>query len=111
LAFVADFGTLNFHLKTKIDMENNTLTNHENGNDANRLLAAAIIQAVIKHDWAYMLTLFPEGVEHRGVNNTVEHFDDWDTYDTFARYVSPARTMLIDKCLNKALECLSNGCS
>lgn len=39
LAFVADFGTQIFHLKTKLDMENKTLTNHENGNDANRLLA------------------------------------------------------------------------
>jgi len=38
LAFVADFETRNFHLKTKFDMENNTLINHENGNDANRLL-------------------------------------------------------------------------
>lgn len=92
-------------------MENNTLINLENGNDANCLLAAAIIKSVISHDWAYMLNLFPEGVEHRGINNTVEHFDDWDTYEDFARYVSPARTMLIDKCLNKALECLSNGCS
>ena len=39
MAFVADFGTRNFNLKTKFDMENKTLTNHENGNDANRLLA------------------------------------------------------------------------
>ncbi len=35
LAFVADFGTRNIHLKTKFDMENKTSTNHENGNDAN----------------------------------------------------------------------------
>ena len=41
LAFVADLGTQRFHLKTKFDMENKTSTNHENGNDANRLLAAA----------------------------------------------------------------------
>jgi hypothetical protein len=40
LAFVADFGTRNFNFKNKFDMENNTSTNHENGNDANRLLAA-----------------------------------------------------------------------
>jgi hypothetical protein len=40
LAFVADFGTQNFNLKTKFDMENNTSINHENGNDANRLLPA-----------------------------------------------------------------------
>ena len=38
LAFVADFETQNFNLKTKFDMENETSTNHENGNDANRLL-------------------------------------------------------------------------
>jgi hypothetical protein len=37
LAFVAEFGTQNFNLKTKIDMENKTSTKHENGNDANRL--------------------------------------------------------------------------
>jgi hypothetical protein len=41
LAFVADFGIQNFNLKTKFDMENNTSINHQNGNDANRLLAAA----------------------------------------------------------------------
>jgi hypothetical protein len=40
LAVVADFGTRNFNLKTKFDMENKTSTNHENGNDANRLLVA-----------------------------------------------------------------------
>jgi len=68
-----------------------------------------IIQAVIEHDWAYMLSIFPEGVEHSGVNNTVEDFTEWDIYDDFIRYVSPARTMLIDKCLNHALEWLSNN--
>jgi len=30
-------------LKTKLDMENNTSINHENGNDANRLLANVIV--------------------------------------------------------------------
>lgn len=43
LAFVADFGTQNFHLKTNFDMENKTSTNHEIGNDANRLLAVRLI--------------------------------------------------------------------
>jgi len=43
LAFVANLGTQNFNLKTKFDMENNTLTNHENGNDANRLLYAVFL--------------------------------------------------------------------
>jgi hypothetical protein len=38
--FVADFGTQNFHLKNKFDMENETSINHKNCNDANRLLAA-----------------------------------------------------------------------
>ncbi|MDI9536698.1 MAG: hypothetical protein QM280_02370 [Bacteroidota bacterium] len=111
LAFVADLGTQNFNLKTKFDMENNTLTNHENGNDANRLLAAAIISAVLKSDWSYMLTLFPEGVEHRTYKyKEVSDFDDWETYEDFTRYVYPAQSKLIELCLNKALECLSNGC-
>jgi hypothetical protein len=39
--FVADFWKRNFHFKTNFDMENKTSTNHENGNDANRLLDAA----------------------------------------------------------------------
>jgi hypothetical protein len=39
LAFVADLETQNIHLKTKFDMEHETSINHENGNDANRLLA------------------------------------------------------------------------
>jgi hypothetical protein len=43
LAFVADFGTQNFNLKTKFDMKTETSTNHENGNDANRLLAVRFI--------------------------------------------------------------------
>jgi hypothetical protein len=40
LAFVVDFGIINFNLKKKFDMENKTSINHENGNDANRLLGA-----------------------------------------------------------------------
>jgi len=99
-------------LKNKFDMENKTSINHENGNDANRLLAAAIISAVVKSDWSYMLSLFPEGVEHRTYKyNEVSDFDDWETYEDFARYVYPAQSKLIELCLNKALECLSNGCS
>lgn len=43
MAFVADFGTQNFNLKTKFDMENKTSINNENGNDANRLLAVVLI--------------------------------------------------------------------
>ena len=43
MAFVADFGTQNFNLKTKFNMEHNTSTNHENGNDANSLLCAVYI--------------------------------------------------------------------
>ena len=36
------FETQNFNFKTKFDMEIKTSTNHENGNDANRLLAAVL---------------------------------------------------------------------
>lgn len=46
LAFVAEFGTQIFNLKTKFYMVNNTSINRENGNDANRLLAAGKIVVV-----------------------------------------------------------------
>lgn len=63
-----------------------------------------IIQIVINRDWAEMLKLFPEGIEHRGhINKDIEEFEDWDTYDTFARYCFPIREELINKCLNLAL--------
>ena len=53
MAFVADFGTQNFNLKTKFDMENKNSINHENGNDANRLLAVVLISLV----WMAVLTI------------------------------------------------------
>jgi hypothetical protein len=59
LAFVADFGTQNFHLKTKFDMENKTSTNHENGNEANRLLADSCIKfrkVRVKHGFSTSYT-------------------------------------------------------
>lgn len=93
-------------------MKNETSNKQETANDANRLLAAAIISAVLKSDWSYMLTLFPEGVEHRTYKyKEVSDFYDWETYEDFARYLYPAQSKLIELCLNKALECLSNGCS
>jgi hypothetical protein len=49
LAFVADFGTLNFHFKNKFDMENKNSTNHENGNDANRLLCAVASEEFVEN--------------------------------------------------------------
>ena len=45
-------------------MEIKTSTNHENGNDANRLLAAAIIQTVLKTIGLICFHYF-QGVEHR----------------------------------------------
>ena len=53
LAFVADFGTQNYNLNTKFDMEHKTSINHENGNDANRLLAVVLISLV----WMEVLTV------------------------------------------------------
>ena len=50
LAFVADFGTWNFNFKNKFDMENKTSINHENDNDANRLLAVRLISEFVKDD-------------------------------------------------------------
>ncbi len=52
MAVVADFGTQNFNLKTKFDMEHKTLTNHENGNDANRLLAVRALSNTQKAVYA-----------------------------------------------------------
>jgi hypothetical protein len=65
-AFVADFGTRNFNLKTKFNMENKTSTNHENSNDANRLLAEVLITKLQER-----LKLFPDeddvGLYDRGL--------------------------------------------
>jgi hypothetical protein len=49
LAFVADFGTQNFNFKNKFDMENKNSTNHENGNDANRLLCAVASEEFVEN--------------------------------------------------------------
>jgi len=61
LAFVADFGTQNFHLKTKFDMENKTSINHENGNDANRLLAPVNFDAIheARRNFIYSSNRYP----------------------------------------------------
>jgi hypothetical protein len=105
-----EFGTQNFNLKINDNMKYESLIPEKLSNEANRLLAAAIISAVLKSDWSYMLSLFPEGVEHRTYKyKEVSDFDDWETYEDFARYVYPAQSKLIELCLNKALECLSNG--
>jgi hypothetical protein len=62
LAFVADFGTQNFNLKTKFDMENKTSTNHDNGNDANRLLAAVFLSELADLMEKHKATLIIERV-------------------------------------------------
>jgi hypothetical protein len=85
LAFVADFGTQNFHFKNKIDMENKTLTNHENGNDANRLLPA--VQRPRRASEA--LKLLKEGVQVEMETGKV--FD-------FMRYVEKAERNFSFRC-------------
>ena len=73
-----------------------------------RMLATSLIRAVMNKDWYYMLSIFPEGVEHRTYKYTEpEHFSDWEDYDEFIRYVSPAQDLMTEKCLNKAIELLS----
>ena len=90
------------------ETKNNNLTPHF----GNTMLVAAIIQSVLKKDWSYMLSLFPEGVEHRIYKyKEVSDFEEWETYEDFTRYVYPAQEKLIELCLNKALDCLSNVCS
>ena len=77
-------------------------------NCANRELATVLIKSVINKDWNYMLSVFPEGVEHRAYKYTEpEHFSDWVDFDDFTRYVSPAQDLMIGKCLNKVIELLS----
>lgn len=82
---VADFGTQNIHLKTKFDMENNISTNHEKGNDANRLLAAAA-------SWWDNLTTFKRELyigRHYSddtptpdkINELYKMYNDWSSED------------------------------
>jgi len=62
--------------------------------------AKEIISAVIENNWAAMLTHFPDGIEYRGdIYNEPRSFTDWDTFDEFARYIAPARDMMVEKCL------------
>jgi hypothetical protein len=82
LAFVADFGTQNFNLKTKFDMENKTSINHENGNDANRLLAAAAIW------WERLTPLKKElfeskygKIDNQKINDIYKMHTDWSNED------------------------------
>ncbi len=89
----------------------NTKKNDFNATIGNTVLSAAIIESVLKKDWSYMLSLFPEGVEHRTYKyKEVSDFEDWETYEDFTRYVYPAQEKMIELCLNKVLDCLSNGC-
>ena len=71
--------------------------------------AVSIIKAVRDDNWEEMLMLFPEGVEHRTYKyDSVESFTDWDDYQDYARYVGPARSMMKEKCLSKAIELLES---
>jgi len=65
----------------------------------------SIIAAVKDDDWNEMLKHFPEGVEHRTYKYTSEiDFLDWDSYEDYERYVSPARDAMKEKCLEKAMQ-------
>jgi hypothetical protein len=76
--------------------------------DKNIVLAFNIINAVRDNNWEEMLKLFPEGVEHRTYKyDSIECFTDWEHYQDYARYVAPARDIMKEKCLDKALECLN----
>jgi hypothetical protein len=69
--------------------------------------AIKLITAVRDHDWKEMLECFPEGVEYRNWKyKTLEDFLDWETYEDYARYVAPAREVMTDKVLQRALELL-----
>jgi hypothetical protein len=111
LAFVADFGTQNFNFKTNFNMENNTLTNHENGNDANRLLASVfdydfkeieqhIIGGYSVSDW-FSFTIYSDKAPSKGkkllLNNKIYEvesvIDDTDD-DEFEQGLSYSKVWL-----------------
>jgi hypothetical protein len=69
--------------------------------------AIKLITAVAEHDYKTMLEYFPEGVECRSWKyKTLEDFQDWETYEDYARYVAPAREVMTDKVLQRVLELL-----
>lgn len=79
------FETQNFNFKTKFDMEHKTSTNHENGNDANRLLTAAA-------SWWDNLTTFKRELyigRHYSddnptpdkINTLYKMYNDWSSED------------------------------
>ena len=73
-----------------------------------RVSATVLLKAIRDKDWSYMLSIFPDGVEHRTYKYTTEeHFTEWETYEDYARYNSCAQDLMIEKCLNKAIELLS----
>jgi hypothetical protein len=85
LAFVADFGTQKINFINKFDMENKISTNHENGNDANRLLAAAA-------SWWDGLTVFKRELyicrhysdntpTNDKINTLYKMYNDWSSED------------------------------
>jgi len=85
LAFVADFGTQNFNLKQNLIWKTKTSTKHENGNDANRLLAAA-------DAWWNNLTIFKRELyigRHYSddtptpdkINTLYKMYNDWSNDD------------------------------
>ena len=81
----------------------------ENRNDLRYALAVAIITAVRDENWEEMLNIFPEGIEYRTLKyDCHETFTEWESYEEYSRYVAPARAMMKEKCLNKALEYLND---
>ena len=73
-----------------------------------RVLATVLLMAIKNKDWSYMLSIFPEGVEHRTYKYTTEeHFTEWETYEDYTRYNSCAQDMMIEKCLDKVIKMLS----
>jgi len=84
LVFVADFGTQNIHFKNKINMEAETSTNHENGNDANRLLPAV---RPFTYDWWFAVG--KRAFELRAYNGYMEEVSEY--------------------CMHRCIDCQLNG--
>jgi hypothetical protein len=124
LAFVADFGTQNFHLKTKFDMKNKTSINHENGNDANRLLAAVNF-CTMSHDELLKILDLCDATEVLSKTEMVQKIKGeeciekrWEWYDTlvvtpkeikFSTSPYPSQTIMTAEKYLK-MKAIFNGC-
>lgn len=68
----------------------------------------SVMKACADDDFKFLCEFHPEGVEHRTYKYKEEDdFTEWETYEDYARYASPARDEMKSVCLYKALELMN----